>query len=376
MSYGTDNTVSLKPLHRRGVLLSITVHVAVLGILFFVLPKEHRSDRTEQDPVEVVFFSNPVQPDQEPPPALGITQIYVTPLQQEVTTPRVPSPPSRNPLPEPQEQVENLRPNRLQDKVFEDSPVPVSPLPETPSMTVRTTTFGHQQILAEHPVARHTATGVFESGEKPGENKAMVSPVKPETRLAGFGGEPAQADNRPTKPLGLSPMPVRSAGFNSSVSQKKTSGRAASGPSRQSGKSTTTITNISFDSTPDTDQIPASRPRSVRSGTFGRQETAPRNRTVKKLPREEPDEPVEIVSKPTPAYTEEARRLRVEGVVLLEVLFEASGRLRVLRVLQGLGHGLDEAAVEATHNIKYKSARREGRAVDHTATLRVVFQLA
>ena len=52
--------------------------------------------------------------------------------------------------------------------------------------------------------------------------------------------------------------------------------------------------------------------------------------------------PAEVISKPTPAYTAEARNLRIEGEVVLEVVFEASGKLRVLRVVQGLGHGLDE----------------------------------
>jgi TonB family protein len=85
---------------------------------------------------------------------------------------------------------------------------------------------------------------------------------------------------------------------------------------------------------------------------------------------------VEIVAKPKPVYTEEARRLRVEGEVVLEVTFVASGRLRVLRIVSRLGHGLDEAAVEAAEKIQFTPARRNGVPVDHTATLRVVFRLA
>ena len=52
--------------------------------------------------------------------------------------------------------------------------------------------------------------------------------------------------------------------------------------------------------------------------------------------------PAEIISKPTPVYTQEARNLRIEGEVLLEVVLEASGSLRVVRVVRGLGHGLDD----------------------------------
>jgi len=86
--------------------------------------------------------------------------------------------------------------------------------------------------------------------------------------------------------------------------------------------------------------------------------------------------PVEILYKPRPVYTDEARKLNLEGEVLLEVMFGANGQLRVNRVVQGLGHGLDEAAVSAANKIKYKPAQRNGQAVDSTNIVRVTFQLA
>jgi TonB family protein len=86
--------------------------------------------------------------------------------------------------------------------------------------------------------------------------------------------------------------------------------------------------------------------------------------------------PVQILSKPTPAYTAEARALRLEGEVLLEVVFSASGKVRVLKVVSGLGHGLDESAIRAAEQIRYKPAMRGGEAVDYTATLHIVFQMA
>lgn len=86
--------------------------------------------------------------------------------------------------------------------------------------------------------------------------------------------------------------------------------------------------------------------------------------------------PVEILYKPTPVYTDEARKLNLEGEVLLEVMFGANGQLRVNRVVQGLGHGLDEAAVSAANKIKFKPAQRNGQAVDSTNIVRVTFQLA
>ena len=86
--------------------------------------------------------------------------------------------------------------------------------------------------------------------------------------------------------------------------------------------------------------------------------------------------PAEIISKPVPSYTEEARAKRIEGEVLLEVVFEASGRLRVLRVVRGLGHGLDDAAVHAAEQIRFKPALKDGQPSDSTAVVHIIFQLA
>jgi TonB family protein len=86
--------------------------------------------------------------------------------------------------------------------------------------------------------------------------------------------------------------------------------------------------------------------------------------------------PAEILSKPTPAYTDDARHAKVEGEVLLEVVLEASGKVRVLRVVRGLGHGLDESAVRAAEQINFKPALRDGQPSDSTAVLHIIFQLA
>ena len=86
--------------------------------------------------------------------------------------------------------------------------------------------------------------------------------------------------------------------------------------------------------------------------------------------------PAEVLSKPTPVYTTEARQLKIEGEVLLEVVFESSGTLRVIRVVRGLGHGLDEAAIRAAEQIRFKPAQRDGQPTNSNAVLHIVFQLA
>jgi TonB family protein len=86
--------------------------------------------------------------------------------------------------------------------------------------------------------------------------------------------------------------------------------------------------------------------------------------------------PVEIISKPKPVYTEEARQLRLEGEVLVEAQFGATGEIHVQRVVKGLGHGLDEAAVAAANKIRFKPAMQNGQPVDSAAVVHVVFELA
>ena len=86
--------------------------------------------------------------------------------------------------------------------------------------------------------------------------------------------------------------------------------------------------------------------------------------------------PLEVLYKPRPAYTPEARQLHLQGTVLLSAVFEASGQVRVLRVVRGLGHGLDQSAMEAARQIRFKPEQRNGHPVNLTATLAIVFQLA
>jgi TonB family protein len=86
--------------------------------------------------------------------------------------------------------------------------------------------------------------------------------------------------------------------------------------------------------------------------------------------------PVEILSKPRPVYPAEARDLRIEGEVLLEVLFLASGAIQVQRMLRGLGHGLDEAALASATQIRFRPAQHAGQPVDQTAIVHITFQLA
>jgi TonB family protein len=85
---------------------------------------------------------------------------------------------------------------------------------------------------------------------------------------------------------------------------------------------------------------------------------------------------VDILDKPRPEYTAEGRSLKIEGDVVLDVVFLADGSVQVSHVVSGLGHGLDESAVRAAQQIKFKPAKRDGQPVDFPARVRIEFRLA
>lgn len=118
------------------------------------------------------------------------------------------------------------------------------------------------------------------------------------------------------------------------------------------------------------------RASTVATGAFGAQQVEKMNRATPQPDSGPPTTPVEITYKPNPVYTDEARQLKLEGEVLLQVMFAANGQLHVERVARGLGHGLDEAAITAANQMRFKPALRNGVAMDSTAVVHVRFQLA
>lgn len=114
----------------------------------------------------------------------------------------------------------------------------------------------------------------------------------------------------------------------------------------------------------------------ISTGGFGSEQVVKSGPKIQAVDAGAATTPVEITFKPNPVYTDEARQMKLEGEVLLEVSFAANGTLHVNRVVRGLGHGLDEAAVAAAQKMRFKPALRNGQAVDSTAIVHVVFQIA
>jgi protein TonB len=87
-------------------------------------------------------------------------------------------------------------------------------------------------------------------------------------------------------------------------------------------------------------------------------------------------EPARLLSPVIPEYPYDARRAAASGIVRLEVRLKRSGEVEFLRVIEGPGHGLNEAARDAVKRTRCSPARRKGEPIDVTATVRVVFRLA
>jgi TonB family protein len=84
-----------------------------------------------------------------------------------------------------------------------------------------------------------------------------------------------------------------------------------------------------------------------------------------------------VTYKPTPIYTEEAKAMHLEGNVSLRIRVTASGAVQVLGVVHGLGHGLDQSAIQATEATRFRPALdNAGRAIDWEGVVLVNFQMS
>ncbi|HEY7499358.1 MAG TPA: energy transducer TonB [Vicinamibacterales bacterium] len=83
----------------------------------------------------------------------------------------------------------------------------------------------------------------------------------------------------------------------------------------------------------------------------------------------------ELLREVKPDYTEEARRRALSGEVVLEIVVQSDGRVGAVKVLRGLGGGLDQRAVEAVRQWRFSPARRLGTPVDVLVEVAVEFRL-
>jgi TonB family protein len=344
------------PEHRSGAFgASLVLHVVILFVVI-VLPLLFTDSLKLK--YNVVTLAPPV-PKKEALVATPWTPLPTPrPLRQPVVQPLV------KPLDVP---VEPPKPEVVRKP---DVPLPKIEQPEPPAPVL--TNVPHidapkASVAAPAPPKPEIKTGVFSKSE----DTAVTTNAAPRNvQTGGFGdpnGLPAKNSGRPANiaSVGAFELPagpgagngtggktgirgiVADSGFGASAAPLNSRNGAGSGTAE----------------------------RNVRQSGFEQVQAAPAA-TPKKNDSGPPDKAAEITFKPRPEYTDEARKLRLEGEVLVHVLFKATGEISVLELTKGLGHGLDENAIRAAQQIRFKPASRAGQPVDSTATVHILFQLA
>jgi TonB family protein len=319
---------------------------------------------------------------------MGLSSSLSLPQMQQSLTLLVFTPPKVVPPPTPiaplrakgLEPLERPRPVEAQKQpAIRMAPLPVAKVVEAPP--TQEIMHRRQPVMPEaaKPAPVRVATGVFpgtlltarrEEASRTVQSTGFEAPKAqaPQVKVSGpkVGAfEQVSSTNEPRPGSDRPVNAVASAGFG---------GPLAASPSRSASRS---ITDAGFGgSAAEPRSSSADQPRlEVQQSGFG--ETRPVQTQKSPAPRPQTlDTSVEILFKPRPTYTDEARSLKLEGDVILDVQFTAAGGVNVLGVVRGLGHGLDEAATHAAEQIRFKPAQSGGHPVDFRTTVHIVFRLA
>jgi TonB family protein len=277
--------------------------------------------------VAVVLIVVPIRASEKPSaPNKRSSMVFILPATQLVKLPPAPFVAPRLPAPPTPQRKRELASAEV------PKPLPVTPIvaklvePAPPAPLVPAV----ERPIEKPVIQRPPETGLFER-----TNGARTSQAAAAVTTGGFGS--AAASPRDAN----GPGAVKTGGFSNEVPAPR--GAANGGE--------------------------------VQTAGFDQRASAPAQPSVAALTKAI-DRPVEIVFKPTPEYTDEARSARIEGTVSLELEFTAAGDVRVLRVVRGLGHGLDETAQRAALRMRFKPAQSDGRAVDSRATVHITFRLS
>lgn len=317
----------------RSYLGSIIVHgILIVMALTITIPVMHPVRRA----TERFTLIAPVLPEYKP---------KITPPAQ----PRIAAPPvAPKPAPPKLAQVPLPKPVPPKPVVLEAAPE-IKNIPQTPPPVV---------LKPELPVAPKppVQTGVF---QQPVEVAKNTTP-EPKLSVGGFGDPNAAKPQENTKP------PTTKVGAFDAPSGSATNGGHSEGTVKQGAFGSGGVTNSTANNRGSD---------AVKLAGFGDSAVTQTHPKTAAQNAAQAFTPVEVLSKPRPIYSTEARNLRLEGHVSLEVVFLSTGSVRVVRVLHGLGHGLDEAAQQAALQVRFKPATRGGVPVDTDATIDITFEL-
>jgi TonB family protein len=346
-NYEPFRPIEFKESRHRSLWMSIGVHGVLLTAVLLIPLLFTETIRMKFD---TILIAPP------PPPLKPVLEVTHYKLQQPKPQPKPPKP--------------LVAPPPVKPRVIEP-PKPKPPEPpkiveaKPPEPVVRNVPRIEQPAPTPAPPKLEVRTGTFSTGSSA---KPTTNLPASQVQTGGFGdpngikgeGKPGKIANIAS--LGSFDLPVGTGAGNGTGGANGVKGTVASAGFGNSAATTNTSN--------------AGANRTVRQGGFGDAGGAKSDAPKKRADTGPAQTPVEILFKPKPDYTDEARKMKLEGEVLIRALFTAGGEVRVLDVVRGLGHGLDETAVRAAQQIKFKPAQREGQPVDSTATVHILFQLA
>jgi TonB family protein len=332
--------------------ISLAVNAAILGLAILLSIAGMHEVKRQQINNSVLIFPTE-QPKPVPPPVPRV-HVYAPPPKVLLEQPKIQLP---KPVVEP--------PKMAEMKMPEEAPrlAPAPPRRVTPPPQPKVGLFAstHPTMVANNQAHPSVKAGGFgdPNGVHPNPNAnrpATIAAVGSFQAAPGIGDPGAGAARRGS---------VHGVAFGSGVANGVPGGRDTRGTVASAGFSNGVVGGTGK---------PGGTGRAVEKSGFGG--TGFGHAAPVKKQEEAHTTPLVLLSKPRPGYTEEARKLKIEGDVTLQVRFTASGHVEVLRVVKGLGYGLDRLAQSAAQRIQFKPATRDGQPIDEVTVIHVTFQLA
>jgi TonB family protein len=314
----------------RSFVESLAVNVALGSLLlWFTMTHLPKASPPPQYVSELVFLKHP-------PAITPAIHIKVRPLPVPVKPRRIETPKPLPQIPKP-------------ERVTLKTPMPVIPLPRAKVVVAaaqpRVGTFATPKATS---MANNKSTPAIKAGGFGDPSGIAVNPnaTRPAT-IAAIGS----FNNTPGVSLGAGAAHggvVKAGGFGSDVGKGLEGGHG-------SGGGHGTVATGGFGG------------NDIGGGSGNAQQTAAQQVNMT---------PPQVLSEPHPRYTEEAKQLKIQGEITLQVRFGVNGKVEVLRVVSGLGHGLDEEARRVAEQIQFKPAARNGQPADDVTYIHILFQLA
>jgi len=82
-----------------------------------------------------------------------------------------------------------------------------------------------------------------------------------------------------------------------------------------------------------------------------------------------------LIYEPMPEFSDEARKAKFQGVVTVSLIVDAQGRTQSVHLARGVGMGLDEKAIEAVQQYRFKPAKQNGKPVAVYLNVEVHFDI-